>query len=348
MGQETGSSSSSGQPPSCLPSDAFQHFQQREAQLLQYNQELEKEKEAAITKAQEAMRDVENLDFKNYQPSFLRNTGVQPLIQESSIDLSDAAMSHARRFPEASAAPLKTLKDPAPPQVADLQPTISTKTKLAHPAASANEVETLQNTIRFQKARIIALQEELDKNIKQLTQRDGDNNQLKQDNKALTEENRRLSRQHVIGEGHQDKLKKTIALLEHKIKDFEKDLTEARKENDQLSLTARKQEQEISSKDARVNRLIEDCERYRTSMKDLKSQDQDKVKSDRKELDRLLADNRKLERQRNELVAAFKKQMKLIDVLKKQRTHLEAARVLSFTEDEFVRILDLGDKLGAA
>ena len=67
--------------------------------------------------------------------------------------------------------------------------------------------------------------------------------------------------------------------------------------------------------------------------------------STRREMEKLVQDNRKLERERNELLQAFKKQMKLIDVIKRQKMHIESAKLLAFTEDEFVQTLELGEKI---
>ena len=51
-------------------------------------------------------------------------------------------------------------------------------------------------------------------------------------------------------------------------------------------------------------------------------------------MEKLVNDNRKLERERNELLQAFKKQMKLIDVLKRQKMHIESAK-LSYKNIKF-------------
>ena len=49
----------------------------------------------------------------------------------------------------------------------------------------------------------------------------------------------------------------------------------------------------------------------------------------------------KLKQQQNDLLSAFKKQFKLIDILKKQKMHIEAARLLNFSEEQFQKTMEL-------
>merc|ERR1712060_897183 len=147
-------------------------------------------------------------------------------------------------------------------------------------------------------------------------------------------------------EPERDRLKEQLVAAEAKCRDVEQDRAHLAKEKEQFNLQRKKLEAELSTKETRINRLTEECEKQKASLKDLSGADRDRAGGDRREIDRLSGEVRKLERQRGELVAAFKKQMKLIEVLKRQRAHMEAAKVLSFTEEEFIRVLGLGDKLG--
>lgn len=94
-----------------------------------------------------------------------------------------------------------------------------------------------------------------------------------------------------------------------------------------------------------MNRALEEVEKLKLALREAKISETGKNENIRRDLDRLSEENKKLERQRNELLQAFKKQMKLIDVLKRQKMHIESAKLLAFTEDEFVKTLELGDKL---
>eukprot|EP00931_Biecheleriopsis_adriatica_P050413 TRINITY_DN29187_c0_g1_i1.p1 TRINITY_DN29187_c0_g1~~TRINITY_DN29187_c0_g1_i1.p1 ORF type:complete len:335 (+),score=115.83 TRINITY_DN29187_c0_g1_i1:60-1007(+) len=312
---------------SCLPADALSHFEQREQEILARNAELEKKSAQAIAQVSSAVREAESAS--------LQSRSLEPAEVFSPLEAPEEPETRLRpQGEESEAAPLLAAAVAAVP------------TRPASGAlASAGDGEALHATIRFQNARILALQEELDKAISELSKKDSEAQQLKQDGKQASEEMKRLQKTSTSAEQSQEKLKKQLASLESKCKDMEAERADLRKERDQLDLKLRKSEAENGSKEARIHRLVEDCEKHKASAKDASHQERDRVTLDRREVERLTNEVRKLERQRTELVNAFKKQMKLIEVLKRQRAHMEAARVLSFTEDEFIRILELGDKL---
>lgn len=58
----------------------------------------------------------------------------------------------------------------------------------------------------------------------------------------------------------------------------------------------------------------------------------------------LLEKNQQLEKQKADLLALVKKQMKLIDILKKQKIHLESTRIIQFTEEELIHLFGMDKK----
>ncbi|GLH12132.1 uncharacterized protein GBIM_16878 [Gryllus bimaculatus] len=60
----------------------------------------------------------------------------------------------------------------------------------------------------------------------------------------------------------------------------------------------------------------------------------------KKKTEEFIATIQKLEKQKVELINAFKKQLQLIENLRRQKAHLEASHLIQFTEDEFLQLLD--------
>ena len=88
--------------------------------------------------------------------------------------------------------------------------------------------------------------------------------------------------------------------LEKTINDQQKDLEAQEREK-------RKNFQDQGARDVKLNRAIEELEKYKGQLKEAKVTELSKSDNLRKDMDRLVEENRKLERQRNELMQAFKK-----------------------------------------
>ncbi len=100
-------------------------------------------------------------------------------------------------------------------------------------------------------------------------------------------------------------------------------------------MNERKTKQELINKDKQIAKLLDELDKKNIV---ITSTTEQKIKD--KEIDKLIQENKKLEKQKNEIYAAFKKSLKLCSILKRQKVHLENARLLAFTEDEFKNLLE--------
>jgi len=197
-------------------------------------------------------------------------------------------------------------------------------------------------TIRYQKARLKVLEEELVAHAQRAKQLE---EQLAAANAAARDavaEKKKLARQlggaTASAEKHRalaDEAQREADALRAQAGRAAKDLKSAER-------AKRAAEGENQSRDVRLNRALEEIERLRGLLREARAQQQEGKDFARERSNEQLEEIRRLERQRAELLSAFRKQLKLIDVLKRQKVHIEASRLLSFTEEEFSKTLELG------
>mmetsp|Transcript_4348 Transcript_4348/g.6616 ORF Transcript_4348/g.6616 Transcript_4348/m.6616 type:complete len:295 (-) Transcript_4348:1450-2334(-) len=149
--------------------------------------------------------------------------------------------------------------------------------------------------------------------------------------RELTQVKSRLDRETEAREAAENK----ASLNERELRSVERALRQAKKQVNNAG-------SETRTIDIRLSRALEETDKLKTALdaeKRSRREDSDTARQIREANE---AHIRKLQHQKNELLAAFKKQLKLIDVLKRQKVHLEAARLLAFTEDDFMKVVSWG------
>ncbi|KAF5841636.1 hypothetical protein DUNSADRAFT_12092 [Dunaliella salina] len=198
-------------------------------------------------------------------------------------------------------------------------------------------------SLRLHKARIRALEGDLERMVESTTDKDKQLAEALKELKGLKGEQSLWAKDKKNLETQVDRLQKRLADTEATLAAREQALKEGSKETSRVGKERRVAEQESKARDVRLQRALEEVERYKNMLQEVRLQDRDGKDLVKGDLNRLMADNKRLERQRAELLVAFKKQLKLIDVLKRQKVHMEAARALQFTEAEFLQTLELGN-----
>ncbi|GLI66733.1 hypothetical protein VaNZ11_010674 [Volvox africanus] len=197
-------------------------------------------------------------------------------------------------------------------------------------------------SLRLHKVRIKTLEEDLSRANRLLVDREKQLTEALRELKELRGQAALWAREKKALEGQLDRAKKQAAEAESALRSTESQVRELAKSDSRAERERRASEAEVRARDVRLQRALEEVERFKQLLSDVRYQEREAKGSAQQDTARLLAENRKLERQRAELISAFKKQLKLIEVLKRQKVHLEAARALQFSEEEFMKTLEMG------
>eukprot|EP01051_Picozoa_sp_SAG22_P007172 SAG22_NODE_495_length_9802_cov_111.077605_3_plen_300_part_00 len=288
---------------------SMQHFEQREAELRRLNDQLERRKVAVVRQAEEAVRKQElRLSYDEGRAGAEAN-------EEEAV----AAAGTELLPPGSLGADAEHEHDPVADEMG--------------PAA----------TVRYQRAKLRVLEQEMERLVTENKQKGQALADEKRRSKQACDEVAQLQRQLKAAAKENEKHKRLSDMSARKLETAELELASAKKELEVAVRTQRANKGDISTKDVRLNRALEELEKYKGLLKERKTEELDKNEDVRREADRLARDNKKLEGQKAALVAAFRKQAKLIDVLKRQKLHIEAARMLAFTEEEFAKSLQGND-----
>ncbi|KAM6388600.1 testis-expressed protein 9 isoform 2-T2 [Pluvialis apricaria] len=197
--------------------------------------------------------------------------------------------------------------------------------------------------IRFLKAKLRVMQEELDRVVYECRKKDYENQNLKSRLKDTEEENTRLQRTISMQRSQAEKYKTLLQEANKKSEGLQQEVIALEKELETLKRVQKQATTSQSATEVRLNRALEEAERYKVELNKLKQSNKDVTNQELKTIEELKTENKKLQKQKGELMTGFKKQLKLIDILKRQKMHIEAAKMLSFTEEEFMKALEWGN-----
>ncbi|KAM8894140.1 testis-expressed protein 9 isoform 2-T2 [Spinachia spinachia] len=173
--------------------------------------------------------------------------------------------------------------------------------------------------IRVLKAKLRIMQEELDQLSCEYYKKDDENAKLSAKMKELEDERARLQKTTNI---QQTQIEKHRALAEEsdkKCDGLQLQVSALEKEIEHLNRSHKQAASVHGTVEVRLNRALEEVERLKTQLNKMKQMNKDKISEEHQSKENLLAENKMLKKQKAELVVGFKKQQKLIDILKRQK-----------------------------
>ena len=194
----------------------------------------------------------------------------------------------------------------------------------------------------LQNVQIKAMTKQLDQAIKSSSELSKTNNELQTKLSHTQETNRKLQFQVNKLQTSLSKKSNESKVYQNQVDDFSLENNSLKKELSKLRSIVKECETQSQTNEVKLKRAIESVEKYKTMILNFKSSNKENEVVFGQEKKIYETKINELTKQRDELIIGFKKQMQLIHILKRQKVHLEASRLLDFTEEEFLKVVDWG------
>lgn len=202
-----------------------------------------------------------------------------------------------------------------------------TMTKLQEYEKMTTQVRDQESTIQRQAQEIDLLKAHMQNALKDMSIKDDQLKKLEEKCLRQNEECQKLSKELKAYLDKNEQLKGANMEVRRQLGGLEKQKQGVEKEQGAMLKAQKKFETELTKKDQKISKLTEELEKAKLELKSHKFVKTEEKSDSNKLNERLIQENKKLEKQRNELLNGFRKQLKLIEILKRQKVHLEAAQL---------------------
>uniref|UniRef100_A0A1B0DFV2 Testis-expressed sequence 9 protein n=1 Tax=Phlebotomus papatasi TaxID=29031 RepID=A0A1B0DFV2_PHLPP len=235
----------------------------------------------------------------------------------------------------------KSAKEVNVPSTSVTEETVETCSD-AIPERMARKNVSSEGLIKFLKAKVSILQDEVDTHQKDSLKNSEQLQALQESQKNLESVRDQLTNKLNALHSQQKKLEARNEELELKLKNRDVDLTKQSRDLEAARRESKTLAQEKSTLERKLLKSQEDHESTKQSLASAYEREKEMRERTRMEKDAYEKQVRQLRKQRLNLIGAYKQQLLLLDNLKRQIVCLEEAKMIDFAEKEFTKILDWG------
>ncbi|CAH1401676.1 unnamed protein product [Nezara viridula] len=198
-----------------------------------------------------------------------------------------------------------------------------------------------ESLVRLLKAKGKLLQEELEQVKRELQNKNDELKKIHLDIKNLEDEKQKFLSDSATLRDKVKKLEVNLASQTEKLQMRDSENIILKKEIEILKQDIKRLNLCIAGNEAKLNKSREETEKFKLLLKQSESNEKEARDKCRTKNDDMVVMVRKLEKQKSELLGSIKKQMILIENLKKQKDIAETEKGLNFTEKEFLKMLEM-------